>query len=557
MKIKIIRNFKFDKYIFFLSILAVGFLVSLVRYSLKTYDIPIWDEQHYMYMATQFYRLLKTPSLDTFDQMLQVLPFRQPGYPLLITPFLMIFGLSNSYFWALFTNGLLYVSSIFAIFFIARNYLTKLASFLASMIFAFYSWTLYFVHFAYSETATLALCAWTILFLIKSEFFKSRKYSILFGLFLALALLTRWVAIIFLIGPLFYILYQIFKKGLFKNKIVLLNITLSIFIALLLLFYPYYATYRQVFDYFGAHLIGGPNWQLTPADERSPFSLYSLTFYLGVFAKLGIFYFILIIVGFFLAFLKKSKLKLFVFAGFVPWLFFSFFSILKSDRFIIPIYPYLAILSASVFDYVRNKYYKVILIIIAVLLSFGTFLGTVWGKGPLTGISRPPNIYRLSGKEIVDFIAKDSKMSGMANPQITVLFSYRPLDEPIYTYNLYNQEKPLNILYLVGSEIKDPDKDTIFITHSAIGNADYILTKSDKKVEYYFTKNNYQALEAALLFVDNIFNITDFYEEKAKFWIYQDSSTVTVFKKKIKIEDKEMETMRLNFVKALKSKLDQ
>lgn len=541
----------FNRYIIFLSILAIGFLASLVRFALRTYDIPVWDEQHYMFMATQFYRLLQNPSFNTPYEMLQVLSFRQPGYPLLILPFLMVFGLSNSYFWALFTNGLLYVSSIFAIFFIARNYLSKLASFLASLIFAFYGWTLYFVHFAYSETATSALCVWAILFLIKSEFFKNRKYSILFGIFLTFALLTRWIAIIFLAGPAFYIFYQIFKNKLFRNRAALVNIALSLFIVSLLLSYPYYVNYHQVFDYFNAHLIGGPNWQLTPQYERNPFSIYSLTFYLNSFAKLGIFYFILIIAGFLLTLIKTSKLKIFVLASFVPWLFFSFFSILKTDRFIIPIYPYLAILSASVFDYIKNKYFKSLLIIITIVLSFGTFLGTVWGKGPLTGISRPPNIYKLSGREIVDFIAQDSKASGMVNPQVTVLFSYRPLDEPIYTYNLYSLEKPLNILWLVGSEIKDTDKDTVFITKSAIKNADYILTKSGKKVEYYFTKNNYQALEAAILFVDKFFNIPDYYEEKVKFWIYQDSSEVTVFKKKRQISEQELEKARLKLVSEL------
>lgn len=541
----------FNRYIIFLSILSIGFLASLVRFALRTYDIPVWDEQHYMFMATQFYRLLQNPSLNTPYEMLQVLSFRQPGYPLLILPFLMVFGLSNSYFWALFTNGLFYVSSIFAIFFIARNYLSKLASFLASLIFAFYGWTLYFVHFAYSETATSALCAWAFLFLIKSDFFKNRKYSILFGIFLTLALLTRWVAIIFVAGPMLYVFYQIFKKKVFRNRAALVNIALSLFIVSLLLSYPYYVNYHQVFDYFNAHLIGGPNWQLTPQYERNPFSIYSLTFYLNSFAKLGIFYFILIIAGFLLALIKTSKLKIFVLASFIPWLFFSFFSILKTDRFIIPIYPCLAILSASVFDYIKNKYFKSLLIIITIVLSFGTFLGTVWGKGPLTGISRSPNIYKLSGREIVDFIAQDSKASGMVNPQVTVLFSYRPLDEPIYTYNLYTQEKPLNILWLVGSEIKDTDKDTVFITKSAIKNADYILTKSGKKVEYYFTKNNYQALEAAILFVDKFFNITDYYEEKAKFWIYQDSSEVTVFKKKRQISEQELEKARLKLVSEL------
>ena len=96
-------------FIFLLIVLSAALIASVIRYGLQSYKIPEWDEQHYMRMATEFYRLLKTPNPNTIDQMLSVVPFRQIGYPLLMQPFLMVFGLTNSYFWGIFTNSLLYV----------------------------------------------------------------------------------------------------------------------------------------------------------------------------------------------------------------------------------------------------------------------------------------------------------------------------------------------------------------------------------------------------------------------------------------------------------------
>ena len=561
------------KYIFLLTILSFVLLASVVRYGLRTYKIPEWDEQHYMRMATEFYRLIKNNlSFNTPYEMLQVVPFRQPGYPLLIVPFLMLFGLSSSYFWGIFTNGLLYIVSIFGIYFLARNFLSKLASFLAAFTFALYGWTLLHLHLTYSETATSAFTILTILFLIKSNCFQNRKYSLLFGLFLGVGLLVKWITIVYVSGPLLYVLYQVLKKHLFKKKEILIHGGLAFIIALIISFYPYYQNYYWIFQYFYGHRAGGPMWQIVSEPERNPLSLYSLTFYLNSFAQLGIFFFILIIAGFILQLRKKSKLKPILFVVIISY-FFSAFALLKAERHIIPIFPYLAILSASVFDHIKSNSFKIALITFAIILSVGSFLGSVWGKGPmkqslysvpielpfgqlkkiyLTTFSRPPYIYKISGKEILDFIVKDSKVSGIENPQILSLFYYRPLDEPLMTYNLYNQEKPLNISNYLGTVINDPDKEAGTFIRNAIGNADYILTKTGQRSDSYFSEINYRTLKALIILFDKYFNIVDYYEEKTKIWIYQDSSEVTIFKKKKEIMSEELENMGLRFAQILK-----
>ncbi len=571
---KFIKKLKFDRYTFLLTIFSIVLLASVVRYGMRTYKIPEWDEQHYMRMTTEFYRLIKNnPSLSTPYEMLQVVPFRQPGYPILILPFLLVFGLSNSYFWGIFTNGLLYIASIFGIYFIAKNFMSKQASFMSSLIFATYGWTLLHLHLTYSETASSAFTIWTILFLIKSDLFQKKKYSVLFGVFLGLGLLVRWITVEYVLGPLLLVFFMILKKGLFRRKQILFNLVLSFLIALIISFYPYYQNYYWIFKYFSDVGVGSAVWQALPQNETNPFSLYSLTFYLNTFAQLGIFFFIIIIIGFILSFRKKSKLKPILLAAIFGYIF-SVLAPIKGERYIVPIFPYLAILSASVFDHIKSVKFRTFLVTFTIVLSAFSFLGSVWGKGPmkqslyslpfelpsgqvkkvyLTTISRPPYIYKISGKEIVNFIAKDSKNSGIENPQVTSLFYYRPLDEPLMTYNLYNLEKPLNINNFVGTVIADPDKGADYIVKTAFENEDYILVKSGKKVDDYFGEINYKTLKALIVLFDE-FQIRKKYDQEASFWIFQDSSQVLVLKKKEKFTQEELREMKLRLSQILKGK---
>lgn len=566
----IFKKFKEDKYLLFLGVLSFVIILSVIRYAMRTFKIPEWDEQHYMRMATEFYRIIKyNLSTNTPYEMLQIVPFRQIGYPLLITPFLLLFGLSKAYFWAVFTNGLLYIATIFGIYFISKNFMSKPAAFTASVIFTFYGWTLLHLHLSYSETATSAFSVLTILFLIKSQYFKVRKYSILFGVFLGISLFVKWISLVFISGPLIYVLYQVLKKKHFRKNAIVINILWAAVIAFAISIYPYYQNLYWIIQYFYGHREGGSMWQIVSEQERNPLSLYSLTFYLNSFAQLGITYFVLIITGFLLAFRSKSRLKPILFAVIVSYLF-SAFALLKAERHNVPIYPYLAILSASVIDYIKNKQYKNLFVLFILALSFLSFLGSTWGRGPmkeslaafpielnfgqmkkiyLTTISRPPYIYKISGKEILDYISKDSKESEIRDPQILSLFYFRPLDEPLMTYNLYNQEKILSINNFIGTTVGDPQSQADYLL-GVIKDTDYILTKSGIRTDQHFSQENYEVLKALIETFDN-FEFEKYYAEKKKIWIYQDSSEVSIYKKTSIISKENLEDLRAKLVEAL------
>lgn len=577
LKTILLKKLKSNRYIIFLSVLSVILLISVVRYGLRTFKVPEWDEQHYMRMSTEFYRLIKYHlSINIPYEMLQVVPFRQLGYPLLIVPFFFVFGLSHAYFWGIFTNGLLYIATIFGIFFTAKNFLSEKSAFLASFIFAFYGWTLLHLHLAYSETASSVFIIWTIFFLIKSNFFQDRKYSFFFGVFLGLGLFVRWIIILYLLFPLVYVFYQLFKKQLLKKKI-LFNIGFSFLISFVISFYQYFQNSYWMFDYFYVVRVGGPVWKILPQDERNPLSLYAWTFYLNTFAQLGIYFFILILIGVFLALKKKGNLKLILLAAISGYLF-TALAPLKGERYIVPIFPYLAILSASVFDFVKSKKFNLFLLSFTVILALTSFLGSVWGRGPmrqslasfplgfsigqldkiyLTTYSRPPYIYKISGKEILDYIAKDAQNSGIENAKITKLFYYRPLDEPLMSYNLYNYEKPFEINDYLGTIINEPGKEAPLLLRNLFKNSDYILIKSGQRTDDFFSPVNYHILKSLIELSDSEHFIEKDYEKKAVFWIYQDSSQVTVLRKKNRIDDLELERLGSRFAEILVSQIKQ
>lgn len=533
-----------------LAVVMVLFLASHVRYNLRSQNYPVWDEQHYVYMASESYRILKHPTLTSINEIFALLPDRQRGYSLLVLPFLLVFGISHVYFWALFVNGLLYVVTIYGVYVLSRVFFSQRTSFIASLLFTCYGWPLFFVNFAYAETATSAVCLWANILLLKTHAFAKRFATIIFAVLFGFALLTRWASVVFILGPLCYTFFQMVRSRMWKKKHVLLNVLIALIIILAVGLSQYIVNFSSVLAYFSAHKIGGPNWQVLKSDEKT--FLFSLSYYLRSFWQLGIYFFLLLSAGIVFLLRQKIKANVILIAVCVPWVFFSFFAILKSDRFIIPIYPYLAVVSGAVFEYTRRSRYSFFIIGITIIVCLGSFLGSVWGKGPMkkslssipivvaphailsvyiTAISNPPNIYVHSGEEIVDFLEKDSRENKITSPHIVALFSYRRLDEPMYTYNLYHKERPLRFNNFVGSLLEHPEKDSPkFIKQ--IEEADYLLLKTGKRTDRYFARNNYLALEAIASVIYSDFAIDTYYEKRAEFWIWQDSTKVNVYKKK-------------------------
>ncbi len=336
------------------------------------------------------YDVLRHPSAGIVSSLSEIFVSKPPVYGLSLALPLLLFGTSATYKLALWINVLFYIPTIIGVYFLAKEFLSKTSSLLAAMLFAFYGFPLFYLHFVYSETATTAFVVLTFLFLAKSKYFSDRKNTVLAALFFSVGCITRWVTPLFTIGAIgvtFGMWALTFYKTK-KRKPLVLNVLFFAGIAVTIPLIIYYIPNALYFSSYATNTArSAPEWveslSYLPKGLSNPFSIHSVMFYFNILSQQTVYLFFLFCIGFSIALLKFKKYLFFLISFIIPYVFFTFFSILKDDRYIVPIYPTMAIISALVFEYIRNKKIKILLISVTVLISVLNFLGASWGIGPL------------------------------------------------------------------------------------------------------------------------------------------------------------------------------
>lgn len=385
-----LRIFKKDIHFLLLIGLCTTILLSHTLYCYLTYQHPKWDEHIFLGQAIATYDLIKSPTSSFLTDFSNIYESKPPIYGFVISIPLFLFGTVATYKMALWMNVIFYIGTIIAIYFLGKEFLSKTASLLASMIFAFYGFPLFYLHFVYSETATTTFVVLTLLFLVKSDHFTNRKNSILAGIFFAVGCTTRWVTPIFTIGGILTVLIQsiLHAKRKREYNVFLTNSGLFILFSVVLPLLLYYLPNLTYFSNYATNSAReAPEWveslSYLPKGLSDPFSTHSIMFYFNILSQQTIYFFILFGLGFLISVVKFKKYALFLTSLLIPYLFFTFASVLKDDRYIVPIYPFMALTSAIVFDYIKNSHLKCIIITLTVTLGFLNFIGGSWGLGPL------------------------------------------------------------------------------------------------------------------------------------------------------------------------------
>jgi len=564
-----------------LFITCISILASHVYYVFLTQQFPEQDEHLYLDIAVAFYKMLQNISWNTFSEMMSYLiahpPIRQPLYSLTILLPLLFVGLENTYKIALFQNGLYYCASIVGVYMLARRFMSKPSSFLASLVFATSGFPLFYLHFTYSETATTTWVVWSLVLLLKTNYFQSKKFSILFGVVLSCALLTRWLSIAFIIGPLLFYFFQtiqMHKKGLKKNATNILWVIVCLIPAI-----AFYIMGSSAFiSYLFKNVQYGASWMVADAagsSASSPLSLQSVAFYFKIFEQQTIFYFILLLVGIGFALARCKKYIFLLLAFFVPYAVLTFAIALKADRYIVPIYPVASILSVIYFDYVKHQKTKALFITVVTIFCISNFFGAVWAVGPmgmeglksillpmpighprrihLNTMVWPPPRTSSNAQEIFSTISNDDRMQ---SPTVLMLFSYHDIDNALYALNAYHRLKRLDIQNFVGSTVQDPTATSEYI-HDVLKNSDYIMIKSKVSVKEIHSPVNYMLLKT----VQEEFTLLDekillSYKKYKTVQVPIDKSTVVIYKRKNAIPKEILQDFKRNIKNNLDKKVD-
>lgn len=171
------------------------------------------DEFHHLTISIDYYRLFATHFKSIFHNPVPHAWIWPPFYYIISGALNLFFG--QSYISSVMGNLFYLTILLFSIYFIGIKLFDKETGILAVIFISMYPIVFRYSRYFNPEFGLVAMVSLSICFLIYTDYFQSRKISILFGVSFGLGMLTKWSFILFLIGPLIHVF---FKAGFFRTK---------------------------------------------------------------------------------------------------------------------------------------------------------------------------------------------------------------------------------------------------------------------------------------------------------------------------------------------------
>lgn len=322
-----------------INLLFVVFLFVLfwVYLSVQHTDLslPIYaDEGDHLIRNLRYYEILINPSMGMFEQLLEVSNHYPPLFHLSAAILNIFFGPSREI--SVKANMIYFLVMMLSIYFIGKKIGSKktgsLAAFILSMfpmVFGMSKW--FMLEFSLTAMVTLSIC-----FLLYSEGFTKRNYSLLFGLSLGLGMLTKWTFGAFIIGPFVCVLLSKDRKN-FCNLIYSITGGLSIS----LIWYLRHAHYL-------IGIIPAGNIRISflefPWYTLDGLLFYARSIFFYQISPLFLFFFLISLPLFFKTKIQGKSILL-------CWVFISYIVLTALDNkwphYIMPVLPAIAIITAS------------------------------------------------------------------------------------------------------------------------------------------------------------------------------------------------------------------
>jgi uncharacterized membrane protein len=282
-----------------------------------------------------------------------------PLVRVLTIPFYAVFGRSTDT--AVMVNGVFWIILIFSTYGIGKRIFSKNAGLLAAFLVSMYPITFGMSRQYFLDFALMAMVSLGVYTLLLTNSFTNKRNSVIFGIVFGLGMLTKWTFIFFIIGPLTYTMIKIpIAKHTSRYSLHSLILATALTAA-------WYVPNRD----FLIRLLD--NATVRGAIEGDPgiYSIQSVLYY--VFSlindQISLFYFIFFIAGMILLSKKSRDGNLIPILWIaLPFIVFTFIGN-KEARFMMPILPAVAIVSAAWVVDIRNSKLKVF--IISLILVYG------------------------------------------------------------------------------------------------------------------------------------------------------------------------------------------
>lgn len=394
---------------------------------------PEWDPSLHGILSLLYFR--GSDILLTSD-------YYPPFFHLTITPIYALFG--DSFDVACCVNILFLAILLFSIYGTGKILFNREAGLISALFISFIPILINFQRDLFIDFALISMVSLSIFLLLKTQNFKNINYSILFGIASGFTILTKWTAILFLMAPIIWTLYQTIKSEF--SKAVKSNICGSS-ILFLLITYAWYIPNATIFRFI---VTSQKHWGAVEGDPII-FSVSSLFYYIEAVNKQAYLIFsILALISMLFLLLKTDKDKkiLFIISLLIPYIVF-FLTRNKDIRYTIPLLIFLALSVGFTIASINSKKLKAGIIV--ALIIFGLVqTSTITFGYPI--LNTPNHIYPETNhpeqgdwKEeyIFNIILSDSNSS--QDTQILMLYRKQHMNHWTLKYYAFLNNLPIFI----------------------------------------------------------------------------------------------------------------
>lgn len=468
---------------------------------LKQDNVPLFfDEGGFYNLSVNYYRYLFSSSnfSKIFYHFHSISNFYPPLVFIMRIPFFMVWGVSQDI--SVFANILFLFILIYFTFLIGRYIGDAKVGLLAAFLVAFYPAVYGFSRTNFVTTPIAAVVAMSLYFLLRTEYFTRRKYSILLGFSIGLGLLIKWIYAIYVFPSILVCIFKSYQKRKdFSNTVI--NLLLSITVGILIALIWYLPNIKHLIPMLFSANYDNPNWlNFISYLRENPFRL-GLFNYAMVAERYQLHTFYSLLFIFFLVrylFSKNNNLRWFFSTSLiVPYLIFSFavveyYSGELCPRYIVPLYNLFAVITTKGVVEIKRKFLKRILVILIILFGFVQFYWLSYSnvdkniytkedfqKRTTSGLLSPKTVeWKLN--DIINTI-RNNRISNKPN---ILIIPHTPLTSAL-AYKLQLRDDS-NLMFPLNATFVDKDYTILPVEKykELIEKADFVLTKESGKFTY-------------------------------------------------------------------------
>jgi 4-amino-4-deoxy-L-arabinose transferase-like glycosyltransferase/CRISPR/Cas system-associated endoribonuclease Cas2 len=300
-----------DRCSFILLLLVVFYMINNLII-LKNDNTPfLWDGGDYFYKSLKYYDVFANLDSNFISRFNEISPYRPPLFLLTSLPFYLVFGKSTDV--AVMTNFVYLIILVFSVYAIGKRLHSKETGLLASFIVSSFPILFGLSRSYWLDFPLTAMVSLSFYLLLRTDYFRNRKFSLLFGISTGLGMLTKWTYFVFLAGPFLYFFIASFKEISERDKRVnkpFLNATIAILIGMAVASFWYIPNGLSVATKLFGLSVGITSEEATRFQQLGEsigpsgiFNIKSLTFYAGQLVNHQISFFYSILFGIFTLFL--------------------------------------------------------------------------------------------------------------------------------------------------------------------------------------------------------------------------------------------------------------